>query len=70
MLDCPTCRGAVIDKTWLPVWKGLYLQQLELKKASDIGGVGQNRVLGALRIIRGVLKKLGVDPRELEKKAV
>jgi integrase len=69
-LDCPDCRGSVIDDSWLPVWKGLYLQQLELKKASDIGDVGQDKVLSALNIIRSVLRKLGVDPRELERQVV
>ena len=68
-LDCPHCRGSVIDDSWLPVWKGLYLQQLELKQESDIGRSGQAKVRKALRVIRRVLEKLGVDPVELERQA-
>ena len=66
-LDCPSCRGSVIDKTWIPVWKGFYLQQLELKKKSDIGKVGQAKVRRALKIIRGVLEDLGVDVDQLQR---
>lgn len=58
---CIDCKNGVIDDTHLPIWKGLFDQQVELQKVADQCGPG-----GKLRIARDlagaakVLARLGV----------
>jgi len=55
---CVDCSESLIDKRYLPVWQGIYKQQLELLEMKDIGPGGLNRaerdVLKAARVLQGL----------------
>lgn len=59
---CIDCKNAVIDSSHLPVWQGIYWQQVELLEiAQECGPGGQARIRRDLDGAGRVLKDLGVD---------
>ncbi len=56
---CGDCVNSLIDDTKLPVWQGIYDQQIELLDLTDIGESGLERVRRDVARCEKVLKDLG-----------
>jgi len=56
---CGDCRHSVIDDRFLPRWKAIYNQQLELIQLEDIGIAGKDLAHRALDRCKKVLTELG-----------
>ncbi|MGJ7514711.1 tyrosine-type recombinase/integrase [Pseudomonas baetica] len=56
---CGDCVNSLIDDTKMPIWQGIYSQQLELIKLTDIGASGIERVKRDMARCVKVLSDLG-----------
>jgi hypothetical protein len=61
---CIQCDNGVIDITHLPIWQGIYKQQLELLNIKDIGIGGLTRVKRDIGRVTILLQDLGVEISE------
>lgn len=62
---CSDCSNAIIDASRMPVWRGIYAQQLELRDLADIGPGGRERVERDIKRCETVLKELGATEEGL-----
>ena len=61
---CVDCSESLIDERHLPVWQGIYEQQLELLEVKDIGPGGLHRAKRDVLKAASVLQGLGVKIEE------
>ncbi|MDM8181013.1 hypothetical protein [Marinobacter salarius] len=66
--QCEECEHGCIDDTHKPFWRGLYLQQIELRQIDDCGVAGSETVERTIRRCEQVLRDLGVNIEELKER--
>ncbi|MGC8120017.1 hypothetical protein [Marinobacter sp. VGCF2001] len=59
--QCDDCAHGCIDDSHTPFWKGLYLQQIELRRIDDLDDSGSKTVERTMERCERVLADLGVD---------
>lgn len=62
---CGECKHSIIDQTKQKKWEGIYTHQIELRKITDIGQSGLERVERDIERCKKVLTLLGADEEKL-----
>lgn len=61
VLECQHCENRIIDRTHLPVWRGIRNQQIELLQMDDLGDPMWERAKGHLIYAEKILRELGEE---------
>lgn len=64
------CESGIIDKSYLPYWEGMLVQQMKLSLLDDIGDAGQAAVAKGMNRCEKVLSSLGIDVEALKTKII
>jgi len=61
VLECEHCENRIIDRTHLPVWRGIRYQQIELLQMDDLGDPMWQRAKNHLIYAEKILRELGEE---------